>query len=217
MHWKVSWKELGGGSIEVEAEDRWGAVTKAAGVLGLDKVYPMQFLFNRASVRKPGTSESMGRRKEEVEEEAQKVREEKLDEIKRRYKEELVDLVGGKCEICGGVSILVKHHWEEDGEVKSKEVCKDCSGLLGLERVLEVFREYPPFEVQKFYAISIKEFTQGLTSGKLSIKENFVGFLRRRGRELGVDIEPWLRKGSSTKRVSKVRENRKEGKDEVSS
>jgi len=57
MQYLVSWKGiegLGGKEIEVEADDRWDAVVKASVKLGLDKLVPMQLLFDNAGVRKAG-------------------------------------------------------------------------------------------------------------------------------------------------------------------
>ena len=201
MHWKVSWKELGDAEVEVEGIDRWEAVVKAAGILGLDKVFPMQFLFNQARVRKPGTSEKIGRRKDEVGEEGKKAREERLREIKERYGKELKGLIGGDCGICGKTSVLVDYHWKEKEELRSERICQDCSNLLSGPRVLEIFVDSPPFEVQKIYVVSLREVTQALISGGLGVEEGFIKFLKRKGRESGVDIDPWLRKASKVRRT----------------
>ena len=52
MKFRVGWKDLGGVEVEVDAEDRWDAVVKAATKLGIDSKMPMQGLFEAASVKK---------------------------------------------------------------------------------------------------------------------------------------------------------------------
>ena len=52
MKFRVSWEDLGGVEVIVDAEDRWDAVVQAAAKLGIDSKMPMQALFNAAKVGK---------------------------------------------------------------------------------------------------------------------------------------------------------------------
>lgn len=53
MKWRVTFSVMPDMEVEVDGEDRWGAVVAAAGKLGLDKEkYSLSHLFSNASVKK---------------------------------------------------------------------------------------------------------------------------------------------------------------------
>ena len=52
IRWLVSFKDVKGKEIEVEADDRWGAVVAAVAKLKLDTNVPMNYYAGSASVRK---------------------------------------------------------------------------------------------------------------------------------------------------------------------
>lgn len=188
MKFKVGWSKLGGESVEVEAEDRWKAVVEASKLLGLDKAFPMSFLYKEASVKRPG-KEALGRRKS-LEEEERGSQVDQLGASLRGLEGEFGSLVGGECPICGESGILVPY---ESSGFKG-DICRGCSSLLGVPKTFEVLLEDSPIEVLRLYLECLKGLTQDFASGRLGLREGFISFLRRRGEASRVEVEPWIRK-----------------------
>jgi len=67
MRWRVTFRVMPDMEVEVEGDDRWGAVVGAAGKLGLDKEsYSMSALFSHATVKKVGRKKRLAWWEKEV-------------------------------------------------------------------------------------------------------------------------------------------------------
>lgn len=204
MLWKVSWTELGNQPIEVDARDRWEAVSKASELLGLVPTFSINFLNSRASVKRLGM-ENLGRRRAGEKDE----RQEKIKEIKERARRELADLVGGDCPVCGTFRTLVTHHWREEGQVCTQDICQSCNLKLREPKVLKVFKAYPPFEIQKVFVEACDGIMDSLATGELGPGDTLGDLIEKKCRKVGLDPSGWLRERTESPYVPKPRLKKK--------